>query len=79
MAVCFYFYPLLDERYKSVIILLNIGEYLRFLLNKCLFFRFLIKIYLLCIVFCLHVSLKARRGSQISLQMVVSHNVVAGN
>ena len=40
MAVCFYFYPLLDERYKSVIILLNMGEYMRFFLNKCLFFSF---------------------------------------
>jgi hypothetical protein len=30
-------------------------------------------------VFCLHVCLQARRGHQISLQMVVSHHVFAGN
>ena len=45
---------------------------------------FFLKIYLLVIlvmytVSCLHVSLPARRGHQISLQMVVSHHVVAGN
>ncbi|CAO2608126.1 hypothetical protein LEMLEM_LOCUS13668 [Lemmus lemmus] len=30
-------------------------------------------------VFCLYVCLQARRRHQISLQMVVSHHVVAGN
>ena len=31
------------------------------------------------IVFCLCVCLQARRGHQTSLQMIVSHHVVAGN
>ena len=30
-------------------------------------------------VFCLHVSLQARRGCRISLQMIVNHHVVAWN
>jgi hypothetical protein len=30
-------------------------------------------------VFCLHICLHVRRGHQISLQMVVSHHVIAGN
>ena len=40
---------------------------------------FLLKIYLFIIytTFCLHVCLHARGGRQISLQMVVSHHVVA--
>ena len=40
---------------------------------------FKIYLYTVYTVFCLHVRLQARRGHQISLQMVVSHHVVAGN
>ncbi|CAO2588244.1 hypothetical protein LEMLEM_LOCUS4879 [Lemmus lemmus] len=40
---------------------------------------FLRGFFIMYTVFCLHVCLQARRGHQISLQMVVSHHVVAGN
>jgi hypothetical protein len=47
------------------------------------FFKMFFKkiyIFILCVcVLCLHVSLHARRGHWIPLQMVVSHHVVAGN
>ena len=51
-------------------------------INENNFFNFLFKkrfIYLIYRVFCLHIYLHARRGHQTSLQMVVSHHVVAGN
>jgi hypothetical protein len=41
-------------------------------------FRF-ICLFIMHTVFCLHACLQARRGHQISLLMVVSHHVVAGN
>ena len=36
-------------------------------------------LFIMYTIFCLHVCLQARRGHQTSLQMAVSHHVVAGN
>ena len=48
--------------------------------SKDLFiYLFIYFLFILYTVFCLHVWLQARRGYQISLQMVVSHYVVTGN
>ncbi|XP_049989898.1 bromodomain adjacent to zinc finger domain protein 2A-like [Alexandromys fortis] len=44
-----------------------------------LFFKYLFIYFIMYTIFYLCVSLQARRGHQTSLQMVVSHHVVAGN
>jgi len=40
---------------------------------------FLKDLFIMYTAFCLHIHLYTRRGHPISLQMVVSHHVVAGN
>jgi hypothetical protein len=40
---------------------------------------FLEESFIMYTAFCLHISLQARRHHQISLYMVMSHQVIAGN